>query len=246
MAYSEKAKQYHEKMFPDQPADLSGPDREYIERYENFAYDEVVKETKLDDRTLYLSHLATAMGAGAMDEFGVLVPAALNFGLTPEEIKEVVYQGTAYLGMHRVYPFLVKVNEVFKKNGVKETEESKLTNTEETRRETGTACQVEAFGEGMQDAWKNGTVNYWLADYCFGDYYTRKYLSMKDRELITFCFIYAQGGCENQLRGHTKGNIAVGNTKEVLIDVVQQNIPYMGFPRSLNAIAIINEVTSEK
>ena len=32
--------------------------------------------------------------------------------------------------------------------------------------------------------------------------------------MITFCFILAQGGCENQLRGHTAGNFGVGNDKE--------------------------------
>ena len=53
----------------------------------------------------------------------------------------------------------------------------------------------------MRDFWKSGPedsrhINKWLADNCFGDYYTRTGLDLKMRELITFCFLAAQGGCE--------------------------------------------------
>lgn len=51
------------------------------------------------------------------------------------------------------------------------------------------------------------------------------------------------GGCENQLRAHTKANIRVGNTREILIETITQCQPYIGFPRTLNAITIINEIT---
>ena len=50
------------------------------------------------------------------------------------------------------------------------------------------------------------------------------------------------GGCENQLRAHTKGNYQVGNSRELLIETITQCQPYIGFPRTLNAIAIINEM----
>ena len=63
-------------------------------------------------------------------------------------------------------------------------------------------------------------------------------------ELITFTFIATLGGCENQLRGHTQGNLAVGNTKETLISAITLILPYIGFPRALNALAIVNEISS--
>ena len=85
-------------------------------------------------------------------------------------------------------------------------------------------------------------INRWLADNCFGDYYTRSGLNDQEREMITFCFILAQGGCENQLRGHTAGNFGVGNDKEKLYSIVEQCMPYIGYPRSLNAMNITDEV----
>jgi len=242
--YKDKAKEFHEKLFPGYALNENDPDYEYAVRYENWAYDEVVNANDLSDRNRMLATLATCMGALAVDEFGVLIPAAVNsFGLKPEEIKEVVYQGTAYLGMARVHPFLMRTNEVFKAMGIKESRESRLTNTQETRQPTGTAAQTEIFGERMKEFWKGGTVNYWLASNCFGDYYTRKGLTIPEREMITFCFLLAQGGCESQLKSHIQGNINVGNDAAFLNKVVQQMVPYIGYPRSLNAFACIREVT---
>lgn len=76
---------------------------------------------------------------------------------------------------------------------------------------------------------------------CFGDYYTRNGLDLKQRELITFCFLMAQGGCEPQLTAHAKGNMNLGNDKDFLIKVVSQCLPYIGYPRSLNAVGCVNK-----
>ena len=83
-------------------------------------------------------------------------------------------------------------------------------------------------------------INKWLADNCFGDYYTRDGLSTREREMATLCFLAAQGGCEPQLTAHVKANMAVGNEKALLIAVVSQCMPYIGYPRTLNAIRCIN------
>ncbi len=63
----------------------------------------------------------------------------------------------------------------------------------------------------------------------------------RQRELITFCFLAAQGGCEPQLTAHAKGNMNIGNGKDFLIRVVSQCLPYIGYPRSLNAIQCVQK-----
>ena len=88
---------------------------------------------------------------------------------------------------------------------------------------------------------KHGHNNRWLAANCFGDYYTRTGLDLAQREMITFCFLMAQGGCEPQLTAHAKGNMNLGNDKEFLLRVVSQCLPYIGYPRSLNAVTCINK-----
>lgn len=118
---------------------------------------------------------------------------------------------------------------------------SQATATPENRLEKGIAAQAEIFGEGMRTAWQKSHINRWLAENCFGDYYTRTGLDLKQHEMIPFCFLMAQGGCEPQLIAHAKGNINLGNDRDFLMRVVSQCLPYLGYPRSLNAIACINK-----
>lgn len=78
-------------------------------------------------------------------------------------------------------------------------------------------------------------------DSCVRRDYTRTGLDLAQREMITFCFLMAQGGCEPQLIAHAKGNMNMGNDKEFLIRVVSQCLPYIEYPRSLNAVTCINK-----
>ena len=75
---------------------------------------------------------------------------------------------------------------------------------------------------------------------------TREGLTIAERELCTFCYIAAQGGCEAQLRAHTAANVQCGNDRAFLIKVVSNNVPFIGYPRSLNAMAVVDEVTAPK
>lgn len=246
MAISEKAKQYYEKMFPGHVSKFLETDPEFIECFNSFAFDEVVNHDDLDDRTRFMAILAALLGCQGSDEFRVMLPAAMNFGVTPVEIKEIVYQAVAYLGIGRVLPFLKITNEVFTERGIELPLPAQATTTAETRREAGTQAQVDIFGEGMRDFWRSGAeesrhINLWLADNCFGDYYTRNGLDHNQREMITFCFLAAQGGCEPQLTSHAAANIRIGNDKGFLIKIISQCLPYIGYPRSLNALRCLNE-----
>ena len=62
MAITENARNYHEKMFLGYKSKLQETDPEFIERFDNSAFDEVVNEVQLDDRTTMLSHLAYLLG----------------------------------------------------------------------------------------------------------------------------------------------------------------------------------------
>ena len=72
--------------------------------------------------------------------------------------------------------------------------------------------------------------------------YTRNGLDLKMRELLTFAMLISLGGCEPQVKGHVTGNLNVGNDRTRLIDVVTQLLPYIGYPRTLNALRVIDEV----
>ena len=222
-------------------------DPEFMERFEHFAFDEVVNEEgqQLDDLTRHMVIIATLLGCQGIDEFRIELPRALDAGLTPVIVKEIVYQAVDYLGIGRVLPFLDATNEILTSRGVELPLEGQATTTMEDRLEKGIQAQADIFGEHMKDAWKAGHINRWLAANCFGDYYTRTGLDLRQREMITFCFLAAQGGCEPQLTGHAQGNMNMGNDKDFLIKVVSQCLPYIGYPRSLNAISCINKAAEQ-
>lgn len=56
--------------------------------------------------------------------------------------------------------------------------------------------------------------------------------------------IASMGGCEPQLAGHVAANLAVGNDRRMLVGTITQLLPFIGYPRTLNAIRVINEGTS--
>lgn len=248
MAITKFAKAYKEKILPGYESELLKTDPEFVERFENFAFDEVINLVELDDRTRFMAILAALLGCQGTEEYKEMMPAAMNIGVTPVEIKEIVYQAAAYLGIGRVFPFLKITNEILEQRGIELPLEGQATTTMENRREAGTQVQVDIFGEGMRDFWQSGPeesrhINKWLAGNCFGDYYTRAGLDYKQREMVTFCFLAAQGGCEPQLISHAAGNMRIGNDKEFLIQIISQCLPFIGYPRSLNALNCVNKET---
>ena len=152
---------------------------------------------------------------------------------------ERVYQATDHLSYGRMLPFLKAANAEFTRMGVAVALPlpDQTTTTRENRLERGVAAQTAIFGERMQKAWKADPINRWLAANCFGDYDTRTGLDLRQREMIPFCFLMAQGGCEPQLFAHARGNMNLGNDAAFLKRVVAHCLPYIGYPRSLNANA---------
>ncbi|MCQ4762713.1 carboxymuconolactone decarboxylase family protein [Cloacibacillus evryensis] len=248
MAITAAAKEYHERMFPGYRSTFLDTDPEFIERFDNFAFDEVVNSDDLDGRTRMTAILASLVGCQGIDEYRAILPAALNFGVTPTEAKEMLYQAAAYLGIGRLYPFLRAANEILAERGVRLPLPGQATTTAEERLAAGERAQIEIFGDGMKDFWRSGPedsrhINRWLTDNCFGDWYTRGGLDLRRREMLTFCFLAAQGGCERQLASHIAANIRLGSGKEFLIKVISQCIPFIGYPRALNALDCINKIS---
>lgn len=224
--------------------ELRKTDPEFAERFHHFAFDEVVNEEnqQLDAPTRYLAILSALIGCGGVDAFQEMLPVALENSVTPIMVKETIYQAADYLGYGRMLPFLNAANEIFAQRGIALPLPNQATTTMADRLEKGAEAQAAIFGEHMKEAWKEGHINRWLAANCFGDFYTRNGLDLKQREMITFCFLMAQGGCEPQLIAHAKGNMNLGNDKDFLVRVVSQCLPYIGYPRSLNAVSCIQKV----
>lgn len=248
---TDAAREFRGKLFPGYASPFIETDPEFVERFDNFVFGEVGNTadeggSDLDDRTRLMAILAALIGCQGEFAFRAMAPAALEVGVTPVELKEIVYQSTAYLGMGRALPFLRIANDVLTARGVKLPLPGQATTEADARRQAGNDVQVEIFGEQMRESWERGPeetrhLDRWLAANCFGDWYTRTGLDLAQREMITLCFLAGQGGCEPQLAAHTAANLRLGNDRIFLIKIVSQLVPYLGYPRCLNALRCIEE-----
>lgn len=242
---TQKAKQNLQRFFG--TSKLEKEDLEFFTNYANFAFDEVWQKSDLDEKERFLLILASLLAIPANKEFEAMLNAAINAKVNPIAIKEVIYQATAYVGMAKIADILELTNKIFKQKGIKLPLTTQGTTTMENRRQKGFDIQKAIFGESIEKSYANTPnhrkhINEFLSANCFGDYYTRNGLSLKLRELATFVYLISMGDTQMQVKAHIQGNLNIGNDKNKLIAVVTALIPYIGYPRALNALNAIDEV----
>lgn len=247
---SDNAIKNHEELWPNYKSEVKQTDPELIEVFDNFAFDEVINYGNIDTRTRVMVILASTIASQSLTEYKMYVNAALNVGISPVEVKEVLYQSVPYVGIAKVIDFIYATNKIFSELEIPLPLESQSTTNSGNRYEKGLALQKAIFGgmiDKMYEASPNNQLHIqkYLSDNCFGDYLTRTGLDIKTRELLTFSMLISLGGTESQVKGHIQGNVNVGNNKETLIGIVTQLLPYIGYPRTLNAITCLNEVIPE-
>ena len=173
--------------------------------------------TTLSTNQKYFVLLATCAAQGLSEEAEDVTAAALKAGVEPIVIKEAVYQT---VGVGRVKEALEGVNEALKDAGVRLPLASQTTVNDQNRLAKGIEVQTAIFGDAITQMHKNTTEPMKplmiedLSGYCFGDFYTRTGMSVKDRELVVFAAIAALGGCEAQLKAHAGANLKEGATKQ--------------------------------
>jgi len=246
LGITDAAHKNHSELFPGHISTLAVTDPELIGIFDNFAFDEVIASSKLDAKTRLTLILAAVIGSQAVNEYKVMVGAALNVGVTPVEIREILYQSVAYVGMARAFDFLHATNEVLTSRGHRLPLAPQSKTDADSRHEKGRATQKAIFGKMIDDMYDKSPkdqlhIQRFLSANCFGDFYTRTGLDLKMRELVALSILIAMGA-DAQVKGHVRGNVNVGNGRDVLIDVVTQLLPWVGYPRTLNALAAVNEV----
>lgn len=243
-----EAQKNHDELFPNHVSTLAVTDPELIDTFDNFAFDEVLRETQLDIKTRLMVQLSAIIASQAIREYRAMLGAALNVGITPIEAKEVLYQAVPYVGIAKVFDFLHVTNEVLTERGVKLPLEPQAATTPETRASEGRAVQAEIIGEEtVQKLYADAPtdeqhIQRLLSANCFGDHLTRRGIDIPTRELLTFSMLVSLGGCDPQVKGHVAANIHVGNDRAKLIDVLTQLLPFIGYPRTLNGLRMVDEV----
>lgn len=246
-----EAEKNHKELWTDYVSRAKVTDPDMVTVFDNFAFDEILKHSKMPvkERTLLL--MASAIGANSQTEFNMFLNAALNVGATPLEVKEILYQAVPYAGMNRVADFLYKMNEIFSERGIALPLESQAVSNPDTRMKVGTELMNRLTGNGVQKMRDDSPkdllhIQDYLAGNCFGDYVSRSGLDIQFREKVTLTLLISMGGADSQVKGHITINNRVGNSRQDMIDVITQLLPYIGYPRTLNALACLNEVLPSK
>lgn len=223
----------------------NGADPEFQKIAQSFLCGDVTEHGSLSDPQKALIRLVALTACQTWKPLARYTLSALDVGVTPEQIKETLYQCAPYIGLEKVQCALDEVNQTFQSASIACPLAKQSTVSEETRFEKGLAVQQDIFGADNINAMRASApeelkhIQDYLSAYCFGDFYTRGTLDLKMRELITFCAICCLGGCEPQAKAHAGANLGVGNTRQTLIDALTQCLPFIGFPRTLNALACI-------
>jgi 4-carboxymuconolactone decarboxylase len=151
--------------------------------------------------------------------------------------------------MAKVFDFLLATNEVLKENGVEFPLPPQSTTTPEDRAEEGLAMQKQIIGDSVVERLYASApddqehIQRFLSANCFGDHLTRSGIDVPTRELLTFSMLVSLGGCDPQVKGHVAANLHVGNSRAKLIDVLTQLLPFIGYPRTLNGLRAVDEIT---
>lgn len=128
-------------------------DPELVGYFGNFAYgetrgDAAHLDATLDERTQVMVQLAAILAAAGLSQFRLLATAAVaNAGVSPVELKELVYQAVAYVGMARAYDYIDAANEVLATAGIALLLAGQSAATPESRPDHGKSVQGRIIGD---------------------------------------------------------------------------------------------------
>jgi 4-carboxymuconolactone decarboxylase len=204
MAPNEQARKNHDELFPGHVSTLAATDPELIEIFDNFAFDEVLRHGNLDARTRLMVQLASMIASQALREYRVMLGAAFAVGVTPVEVKEIVYQAVLYVGMAKVFDFIHATNDALTERGVELPLPGQSTTTPENRAEKGLAVQKQILGGDVVSKLYASApedqmhLQRYLSAHCFGEYYTRTGIDVPTRELARWMRAAAQRPCRRE------------------------------------------------
>ncbi|BAW31380.1 MAG TPA: carboxymuconolactone decarboxylase family protein [Methanothermobacter sp.] len=81
-----------------------------------------------------------------------------------------------------------------------------------------------------------------VAEFPYGEIYSRGGLDLKTRELITIAALTTLGSATSQLKSHIRGAVNAGCTREEIIETIIQMSVYAGFPAAINALIAAKEI----
>lgn len=178
-----------------------------------------ISAQSLSERQKHLATIAALEAQGDLIRLEPAIKAALDGGVTINEIKEAFSQLYAYTGFPRSLNALGVLSNVLKNCNSRWIEGKPWVRPaiwEDARKslEVGTEVQTKLFGPVKNEF--SPQNDYYLKAHLFGDIFAGAQLSDADREIVTVAALSALKGVAPQLAAHKAGAVNIGNSQEIV------------------------------
>jgi len=180
----------------------------------------------METKKQYLATIAALEAKGDLKNLESAVNAALDNGVTVNQVKEALSQLYAYTGFPRSLNALGVLQRVVadREQQGKTTQvgpDAAALPSDYDALKQGTEVQTRLTGGVPFDYEFAPQTDYYLKAHLFGDIFARNTLTEAEREIVTVSAISALEGCEPQLISHVKGARNMGVTDEELHAIPQ-------------------------
>lgn len=228
-----------------------GSDPEIMSILQKYIFGDIFTIGNLDNKTREMVTVTSLTVQQTLPQLKAHINALLNTGATPLEVREIIYQCAPFIGFPKTLNAIEIMNQVFTEKGINLPLETATTTKETNRYNLGKNIQNPIYGDEIEQALNSvpnkmgKDVSNLLTEVCFGDFYTRKGLDIKTRELLVLAILTTTGNTDT-LKSHIKGNLKIGNSKEKIAAVIIQCMPYTGFPNAIKALKLLQDDEKEE
>lgn len=226
-----------------------GTNPELQQILQKFLFGEVCYAGTFNDKMREMITVAILAAYQCLPQLKLHLFTLMNTGATPLEAREVLYQLMPFIGLPKTLNAVAVLDEVLVEKNVDLPLPTCSTVNEETRFEEGKKIQTALYGEEIKENYAhlpspyNTLIPNYLTSWNFGDFYTRKGLDNKMRELLGVVLLSALG-CSELLASQVKGCLQAGNDKETILNALVQALPYIGIPSFQKALNAIQDLLS--
>ncbi|MBD2529956.1 carboxymuconolactone decarboxylase family protein [Nostoc flagelliforme FACHB-838] len=205
--------------------------------------------------------MVTALG-NQSDSVETHVEGALRAGATETEIKELLLQMTVYAGYPKTLTAVTAAQQIFvnlKQRGIVaispqpnlESRRQAETNEARYRRGLEALNQIsKASGEAVVKSFEDiaPDLGRYILEFSYGEVFSRPNLDLKIRELATVSALTGLNttASELPLKVHINGALNVGANCQEIVEAIIQMIPYVGFVKVQQAMALAEAVFQER
>jgi alkylhydroperoxidase/carboxymuconolactone decarboxylase family protein YurZ len=217
------------------------------------------KNQNLNAKEQSIAIISALTAKGDLENLRKALNGSLDFGLTVNEIKEVLAQMYAYCGFPRSLNginTLMSVLEERKKKGINDEAGKTATPITDTadKYERGRKTLERLTGQPQSKPAKgfgdfSPTIDRFLKEHLFADIFDSDVLNYRQRELATISALAAMSGVESQLESHLSMGMNTGLTETQLqqvFDLIEKNISREQAETARRSLVKVNAATQKK